>query len=66
MQDELIRITAQLLKESDDLHNAGQSTEITVFPANSFVLVAQRTTPETRMHTKWRGPLKVTNRSYTT
>ena len=59
MQDELIRITAQLLKESDDLHNAGQSTDITVFPVNSFVLVAQRTTPETRMHTKWRGPLKV-------
>ena len=49
MQDEPIRITAQLLKESDDLNNA----------VNSFVFVAQRTTPATRMHTLLRGSLRV-------
>ena len=59
IQKELIDITAKLLKESDDLHNATQHPDITNFEVGSFVLVAQRTQPETRMHTQWRGPLRV-------
>ena len=59
MQDELIKITAQFLKESDDRHNAQQSTEITEFPPNSYVLAKQRTSPDTCMHTLWRGPMRV-------
>lgn len=59
MQDELIKITARLLKESDDIHNAAQSPDVTNYPPDSFVLVQQRTTPATRMHTLWQGPLRV-------
>ena len=51
LQDELIGITARLRKESDDLHNAQQSPNITQFGVDTFVLVQQRTTPETRMPT---------------
>ena len=59
IQDDLIKITAKLLKESDDLHNANESSEITEHAVDSYVLVKQRTTPETRMHTLWRGPMRV-------
>ena len=59
IQQELFDITAKLLKESDNLHNATQHPDITNFEVGSLVLVAQRTQPETRMHTHWRGPLRV-------
>ena len=59
MQEELIRISAQLLKEADDAHNAKQSNDITEFAVDSFVLVNHRNKPDTRMHTLWRGPLRV-------
>jgi hypothetical protein len=59
IQEELIAITARLLKESDDAHNATQSPNITEFAVDSFVLVAQRTQPDTRMNTLWRGPMRV-------
>jgi hypothetical protein len=59
IQSDLIEITAKLLKESDDLHNASASPDITHHEVDSFVLVEQRTTPETRMHTLWRGPMRV-------
>ena len=59
LQDELIEITARLLKESDDLHNAQQPPNVTHFGVDTFVLVQQRTTPETHMHTLWRGPMRV-------
>lgn len=58
-QEALIRITRELLIESDRLHQAGESTDITEFAIDSFVLVAQRTQPPTRMHTLWRGPMRV-------
>jgi hypothetical protein len=64
LQDELIEITARLLKESDDLHNAQQSPNITQFGVDTFVLVQQRTTPETRMHTLWRGPMRVVSHNF--
>ena len=62
LQDELIEITSRLLKESDDIHNAQQS--ITQFGVNTFVLVQQRTTPETRMHTLCRGPMCVVSHNF--
>ena len=48
VRDELMKIAARLLKvkESDDLHDAQQSTDITKFPINSFVLATQRTNPD--------------------
>ena len=33
-------------------------------PNNSFVLVAQRSSPDTRLHTLWRGPMKVINNKH--
>jgi transposase InsO family protein len=59
MQDELIRITAELLKKSDDEHNASGSTDYTTFDIDSFVLVQHRNAPPTRMHTLWLGPMRV-------
>ena len=64
LQDELITITARLLKESDDLHNAQQPPNITQFGVDTFVLVQQRTTPETRMDTLWRGPMRVVSHDF--
>ena len=64
LQDELIQITACLLKESDDIHNAQQSPNITQFGVDTYVLVQQRTTPETRMHTLWRGPMRVVSHNF--
>ena len=51
IQSDLIQIAARLLKESDDEHNEKQNPEITHFEVGSYVLVTQRTQPETRMHT---------------
>ena len=58
IQSDLIQIAARLLKESDDEHNEKQNPDITHFEVGSYVLVTQRTQPETRMHTLWRGPLR--------
>lgn len=58
-QDELIRITAELLIESDRIHRLTEAEEVTEFEVDEFVLVAQRSQLETRMHTQWRGPMRV-------
>ena len=54
-----MKITATILKKSDDIHNATQKPDVSHFEVGSFVLAAQRTQPETRMHTLWRGPFRV-------
>ena len=59
IQSDLIRIAARLLKESDEVYNEKQNPDITHFEVGSYVLVTQRTQPETRIHTLWRGPLRV-------
>lgn len=59
MQDELIRITANLLKEADEKRKAGGSTDYTTFEIDSLVLVTHRTSKPTRMHTLWKGPMQV-------
>ena len=64
LQDELITITARLLNESDNLHNAQQPPNVTHFGVDTFVLVQQRTTPERGMHTLWRGPMRVVSHNF--
>jgi hypothetical protein len=59
MQSKLISITNKVLGDSDREHNSVNSASITEFPNNCFVLVIQRTSPDTRLHTLWRGPMKV-------
>ena len=59
MQDELIRITAELFKEADEKRKAGGSTDYTTFEIDSLVLVTHRTLKPTRMHTLWKGPMQV-------
>ena len=59
MQDELIRITANLLKEADEKRKAGGSTDYTTFDIDSLVLVSHRTSKPTRTHTLWKGPMQV-------
>ena len=59
MQSRLIGIAKRIFEDSDKEHNSQNSASITEFLINSFVLVAQRTSPDTRLHTLWRGPMKV-------
>jgi Chromo (CHRromatin Organisation MOdifier) domain len=59
MQSKLISISKNVLENSDREHNSVNSASITEFPNNSFVLVTQTTSPDTRLHTLWRGPMKV-------
>ena len=63
-QNELIRITRELLEESDRLHMAGETHDPTEYEVGSFVLVSHRTGPPTRMHTTWRGPMRVVSVSH--
>lgn len=63
-QSELMRITKELLELSDRLHMAGETHDPTEFEVDSFVLVAQRTQAPTRMHTVWRGPMRVVSVSH--
>ena len=63
MQYTLTRIAADILKKSDDEHNALNSSSVTEFAVSLYVLVRQRTTPATRLHTLWRGPMQVISHS---
>ena len=64
LQDELIQMTARLLKELDDIHNAQQSPNITQFGVDTYVLVQQRTTPETRINTLWCGSVRLVSHNF--
>ena len=64
MQTKLSYIAKDFLEESNNKHNTESSLEPTEFLIDSFVLVQQHsitTTPETRLQTPWRGPLRVLN-----
>jgi hypothetical protein len=54
-------LTKKILQKFDAEHVSKNSSQITEFGPNTFVLVQQQTTPETRLHTLWRGPMKVIN-----
>ena len=51
LQDELIQITARLLKESDDIHNAQQSPNITQFGVDKCARATANNTRNTHEHT---------------
>ena len=63
IQNNLIKISKNILVESDKIHNSTNSSENTEFLTDSFVLVQQRSSPETRLHTLWRGPMRVLHSS---
>ena len=64
MQNTLFSISKKILEESDKEHKSQITASVTEFPNNSFVLVAQRSAPDTRLHTLWRGPMKVINNKH--
>jgi hypothetical protein len=61
IQNNLIKIANSILVETDLEHKSTNSSEATAFLIDSFVLVQQRSAPETRLHTLWRGPMRVLN-----
>jgi transposase InsO family protein len=59
LQQQYITIAQEILQKSDAEQISKNSAQVTEFAPNTFVLVQQHTTPETRLHTLWRGPMKV-------
>jgi transposase InsO family protein len=61
MQDSLLKASAKELLRTDLLHQTqSQISQHVEYPPNSYVLVHYRDgSPPTRLHTHWRGPLKV-------
>jgi hypothetical protein len=59
LQQHNVSIAREILKKSDEEHTFKNSAQIAEYAPNTFVLVQQHTTPETRLHTLWRGPMKV-------
>jgi hypothetical protein len=60
-QNTLFNLAQKILCETDGVHNSQNTNTVTEFMPNSYVLVAQRSAPETRLHTVWRGPMRVIN-----
>jgi len=62
-QDEVMAKAREIFKRTDDLHMASfPKLKPTEFPHGSYVLVKYRSgLPPTRLHTAWKGPLKVVN-----
>jgi hypothetical protein len=64
-QDEVMTKARSILQQPDDLHNAFKSTVIkTAYLPGSYVLVKYRNSFDlypapTRLHTFWKGPLRV-------
>jgi len=56
-QQNLFTLARTVLSDSDAEH-LSQNTIVTEFAPDSYVLVAQRSAPETRLHTLWRGPMR--------
>ena len=65
MQDSLLKASAAELLRTDLLHvSTKQHQSPTEFPINSYVLVHYRSgSPPTRLHTAWRGPMRVVSGS---
>jgi RNase H-like domain found in reverse transcriptase/Integrase core domain/Integrase zinc binding domain/Chromo (CHRromatin Organisation MOdifier) domain len=60
VQDNLIKASAKELLRTDLLHKTKANTEYTVHLPGSYVLVHYRNgPPPTRLHTHWRGPMRV-------
>ena len=65
MQDSLLKASTAELLRTDLLHvSATQQRTHTEFPIDSYVLVHYRKgSPPTRLHTSWRGPMRVVSGS---
>ena len=65
MQDSLLKASSAELLRTDLLHvSTKQQQNPTEFPINSYVLVHYRSgSPTTRLHTAWRGPMRVASGS---
>jgi hypothetical protein len=65
IQDNLLKVSAKELLRTDLLHvTAKQQLNHFEFPINSYVLVHYRTgAPPSRLHTFWRGPMRVVSGS---
>jgi hypothetical protein len=61
MQDSLLKASTKELLRTDLLHQTqSQIAQHVEYPPNSYVLVHYRDgSPPSRLHTHWRGPLKV-------
>jgi hypothetical protein len=62
LQEKLVKISQDLLRASDAQHLARTSQFLTEFDIGAYVLVAYESAPPTRLHTRWRGPLKILSR----
>ena len=61
MQNNLLKASAKVLLRTDQLHlTSKELSEHKEYPIDSYVLVHYRTgVPPTRLHTLWKGPMKV-------
>jgi hypothetical protein len=59
LQSHYIKIARDILISSDLEHNSNNSAQNTEFEPETYVLVKNRSEPDTRLHTFWRGPMKV-------
>jgi hypothetical protein len=59
MQFLAIKTAKNALEQADKAHRASTPAELTEFASDTYVLAMQRSEPDTRLHTLWRGPLRV-------
>ena len=65
IQDNLIKIARDQLQFSDRNRIGYYPVDRTAFAKDSYVLVKYRTgNPPTRLHTKWRGPMRVISNNF--
>lgn len=62
LQARLVKISQDLLQATDAKHLASTSPTLTEFAIDTHVLVAYEAGPPTRLHTRWRGPMKILSR----
>jgi transposase InsO family protein len=66
LQQSLIDIAKQNIQNADDLHISTFSAKRTDYAPNSYVLVKWNAGPPTRLHTVWKGPMRVLSGSKNT
>ena len=60
-QEELIRIAYETQTNKDRLHMTSVNEENTYFLPNTYVLVKYENRPPSKLHTNWKGPMRVVN-----
>ena len=66
LQQSLIDIAKQNIQYTDDLHISTFSEKRTDYAPNSYVLVKWNAGTPTRLHTIWKGPMRVVSGSKNT